>query len=421
MVVQEDPVQPPRPGRAIAASTAPEATPGPSRRIAMVVMSRYPADPRVRREAEALERAGHAVEVFCLRGPDEPARSVYGSVTAHRIMRERDKESVVQYLATSVAFTAASTARLLGKSVRTRYDAVQAHTMPDYLAFAGIVHRVLRRPLVLDLHDLSVELLGSKWSGRKAKLLTPIVKLGERVSCGLSTHLISTSPGFTDRLVSRGNDRDKITLVLNTANPDLFYDDGTRTFSPIERDARLVYHGTITERFGLAVAIEALVELRRHVPGSTFEIYGEAEPTELARLQGLVEELDLHDAVTFGGWRSFEELGPIIRSADIGVVPYLHDEFMDLALSTKTFEYAASGLPVVASRLKPVESVFGEEPIQYFEPGDARDLADQLIRACGDTDGRRRRAELAAAAVESISGEVMARRYVDLIEGAIGR
>ena len=40
----------------------------------MATMSLYPEDPRVRREAEALARKAVAVDVVCLRGPDQPAR-----------------------------------------------------------------------------------------------------------------------------------------------------------------------------------------------------------------------------------------------------------------------------------------------------------------------------------------------------------
>ena len=36
-------------------------------KVAMIVFSYYPADPRVRREADALVEAGMLVDVICLR------------------------------------------------------------------------------------------------------------------------------------------------------------------------------------------------------------------------------------------------------------------------------------------------------------------------------------------------------------------
>jgi len=37
-----------------------------NKKIAMVVFSYYPQDPRVRREAEALAEEGYSIDVFCL-------------------------------------------------------------------------------------------------------------------------------------------------------------------------------------------------------------------------------------------------------------------------------------------------------------------------------------------------------------------
>ena len=38
-----------------------------NKKIAMIVFSHYPEDPRVRREAEALDEAGYHIDIFCLK------------------------------------------------------------------------------------------------------------------------------------------------------------------------------------------------------------------------------------------------------------------------------------------------------------------------------------------------------------------
>lgn len=383
--------------------------------VCMIVMSRYPNDPRVRREAEALREAGIDVDIFCLRGAGERARESFGSITAYRIMRERDKEGLGAYLVLSVLFTVWATIRLLVRSTRTRYDLIQAHTMPDYLIFCGLFHKMLGRPLVLDLHDLSVELFDSRWGRRRSAMLLPVVAFVERVSCKLADHLISTSEGFEQRLIERGNDPDDITMVLNTADPSIFSYDGSRTFEPIERNARLLYHGTVAERFGLVMAIDALALVRKEIPGATLRVYGKYDPSCRAQMEAKIAALGLDDAVSLGGWKSFEEIAEIIDDSDIGVVPYLANDFMQLALSTKTFEYAASGLPVVASRLDPVTSVFDDDAVALFTPDDPQAMADQVVALCRDAGERARKVERAEAAVEAISGTVMAERYVGLV------
>ena len=325
--------------------------PEPDKRVCMIVMSLYPNDERVRREAAALERCGVAVDVICQRAEGEPAMERYGNVTAWRVTRQAVKENLAQYLWVASRFMLAASIKLHRLSLKQRFHVIQAHNMPDFLIFAGALHKLAGTPLVLDLHDLSVELYRTKWPGSKGRVLLPLVGVMEKLSCRLATRLITTSAGFKGRLVSRGIDPGKVELVLNAPDPRHFPFQPGRVFEPITEGLRLLYHGTVAERFGLAEAIEAVALLRPAIPGTTLRIHGKYDPAYRARLEALIEARRLRDAVTLGGWLGVAEIAPAIREADIGIVPYLRDEFMSLALSTKTFEYAAMGLPVAASRL----------------------------------------------------------------------
>jgi len=382
----------------------------------MVVLSLYPQDVRVRREAEALAREGVAVDVICLRDKGQEAIESFGSVTAHRIMNQRSKERIEAYLILSIQFTLAALARLLALSRKNRYALIQVHNMPDYLVFAGVLHRLIGRPLVLDLHDLSVELFQSKWSGNKSAILLPIVKLMERFCCWMSNAVITTSQGFKDRLLGRGIPEDKITLVLNTADPNIFEYQADREFLPIEREARLLYHGTVAERFGLLTAIEAVAHLQKTVPGSQLNIYGKYDLSFRKTLEAKIEELGLKGMVILNGMKSLEEINAIIRQTDIGIVPYLSDEFMNLALSTKTFEYAATGLPTVASRVNSLTGLFDDECICYAVPGDAKNLAERVAWLCGHPERRQSQAAKARAALSEIGYSVMIGRYLNLMK-----
>ena len=43
------------------------------------------------------------------------------------------------------------------------------------------------------------------------------------------------------------------------------------------------------------------------------------------------------------------------------------------------FEYIASGLPVVASRLKSGEELFNDSCVHYFEPGSVREFGRKSL------------------------------------------
>lgn len=399
----------------------------------MIVQSLFPQDVRVRREAEALVRAGVSVDVICLRGPgqaEEEALGAAGSDTigadirVFRPLAASDKGSVAGYLALAVRFTLMAGWRLLGMHRRERYSLIQVHNMPDFLVFAALPQSLAGVPVVLDLHDLSVELFGSKWAGWKTRVLVPLVRVGERLSCGFANRLITTSTGFRDRLIARGVRPEKITLVMNTPDKAIFGFDAGRGFTPIgggsEGDLQngplLLYHGTVQPRFGLDIAIRAVGELVNEMPGTTLTIHGNYDPDYRLELESLARELGLAENVRLLDFRPLEEIREIIRGSDIGLVPYRHDDFMNIALSTKTFEYAACGLPIVGSRLDSMLSIFSEDAVCLAEPGDPIDLAKKIRELCSDPERRRTQAAAAASALDDISWDVMAARYVGLIQ-----
>jgi glycosyltransferase involved in cell wall biosynthesis len=75
-----------------------------------------------------------------------------------------------------------------------------------------------------------------------------------------------------------------------------------------------------------------------------------------------------------------DEIERLIASLDVGVVASLGSE----GSSRVTLEYLASGVPVVASRVGGIPDVAecaADLPLRFFDPGNARQLADELERA----------------------------------------
>ena len=391
-------------------------------RVCMVVFSYYPQDPRVYREATALRRAGYEVDVFCLRQTPGTDCEDHEGVRVYRIMvGPRDKESLVRYLYHTLVFTLLAITRISQLARRRGYALYQVHNMPDFLVFSCAVGRLLGKPILLDLHDLSVELFETKLSGRRQALLLPLVVWQERLACRFADHLITTSEGFRRQLIARGHPESKITLVLNSADPLLFSYDETRRFEPLGDELRLLYHGTVARRFGLHEVIQAMPHLRSRYPRVSLDVFGKYDPAYQLELRALIEQLNLKDQVRLGDWRTPRELQEIIRAAHVAVVPYLRDAFMDIAISTKTFEYAASGLPVVASRLHAMTDIYSEDSVTYVEPGDSEALATAILALAGDPARRALQSRLAFEAQQHLSGAVMADRYTALITSLVAR
>ncbi len=386
----------------------------------MAVFSCYPADPRVRREAEVLAKAGFEVDIICLRSKGEDALGDYGRVTAHRVMRWPERtESLFRYFIASSVFAALSLAKLLRLSLRRRYSLIQVHNMPDHLVFVGLAHRMAGVPVILDLHDLTVELYESRTRGSVTAALLPFVKAAEKLSCAFADKVLTTSPGFRQRLIERGVPPDKIVLVFNSADNAVFSAPPEREWRKIEDGPALLYHGTVARRFGLHVAVEAVSLLRTRLPKTRLSVYGRFDPSYREELEDLIRERSLAEHVRLYGYLPLDRVGEAIGASDMGVVPYLDDPFMRLALSTKVFEYVCMRMPVVASRLESIMSVFGDDGIKYFKPGDPEDLALRIEEFCRNPDERKDYTERAARSYDVVAWPVMSEVYLGAVNGLI--
>src|SRR4029079_5875751 len=96
-------------------------------------------------------------------------------------------------------------------------------------------------------------------------------------------------------------------------------------------------------------------------------------------LKALAVELGIADRLTFHGRIPIDDVPAAVAAADIGLAPTRRDPFTDLTLSTKVYEYAAMGKPVVASRLPMVVSTFPPDTVATSHAGDDADMAAALV------------------------------------------
>ena len=388
-----------------------------SKRVCMVAMASYPGDPRIRRQAEALEQAGYEVDILCRFSSSgtQPKVEKFGKVTAYRIMNAPRQESMLKYLLISTIFLFVAFIKIQPLHLKNKYSMFQAHNMPDHLIFIGIIQKLLGVPLILDIHDLTVELFEEKWPGKKNLFLKSIVKFIEIVSCKFANQVITVTQTCKERLVKRGVPTEKITLVLNTPNDDIFLFNSSRKYEKITKRARLIYHGSIAERFGLHIAIDAMSIISEEIPGSKLFIYGRYNTTYGRLLIEKIKALNLEEAIILNGIIKREKLPDLLYNSDVGLVPYISNDYMNLALPTKAFEYIATGVPVVSSLLDDLSKTFSSNCICYVEDNNPHQLAQKVIELCYDPERRKMQSLSAIKEMNKISGGVMAKRYLSLV------
>ena len=385
-----------------------------TRRLWMVVHGEYPGDVRVAREARAAVSAGFSVEVFAARGPAERASESIDGVGVQRLPvgRRRDSGSF-SFLAEYLAFAALAILVIARRALRDRPDVVQVHNPPDFLIVAGLVPRLLGARLVLDVHDLSSDMFAMRFGeSRPARIAQRILEQIELLACRIADAVVTVHEPYRLELARRGVDAEKILVVLNSLDEALV--PGIPR-APAREPFRVVYHGTVTPHYGLGLVIDAFARIATRVPGAELEIIGGGDA--VSGLRERARELGLAGRVRLTG-RVVPQADVLehIQGASVGVIPNLPVRLNRFALSTKLFEYAALGIPVVAADLPTLRAHFSGDEVAYFRAGDADSLADALMRVAADYEAALARARAAAARYhESYGWREQARGYTTLL------
>ena len=357
-------------------------------RHCMVVHATYPlGETRVEREALVLVEQGYRVDVICLRGRNEPATETVEGVQVFRLPVGRNKgrglvSQLIEYL---VFFTLASI-KLTRLHRRQRYHVVQVHNLPDFLVFAAWIPKLSGARLILDLHDLMPEFFAGRFGTNLSGWPSRLLRWQERLSCRFANHVITVTEPWRETLIERGIPGEKISVVMNVADDRVFRAENEPE-TPARKDEgfTLVYHGNITWRYGIDLAVRAVDRVRNEIPQIHFLIHGHGDYRD--QLARLIDELGLQNHVTFTT-RAMPtlELPKLIRKANVGVVPYRRDVFTDGILPTKLMEYAALEIPVITARTPAIEAYFDSTMVQFFEPDSVDDLARCILELFNDRE-----------------------------------
>jgi len=109
-------------------------------------------------------------------------------------------------------------------------------------------------------------------------------------------------------------------------------------------------------------------------------------------------------------------LPEMLAPARIGLVPNLPSSATHLMLPVKMLDYATLGIPVIASRLRTVERYFGDGAVEFFEPGNAEDLARAIERLYLDADLRAQLVSHGRRAIERLSWDAQRAEYLNVID-----
>jgi glycosyltransferase involved in cell wall biosynthesis len=347
----------------------------------MVTFSSYPADPRPRRAAAALLKEGMSVDLICLGDENAPKREALNGINVLRLPITHRRGGKLSYAYNYSAFILACASILAARALKRRYHLVYVHNMPDVLVVSALVPKALGAKVLLDLHDPMPELMTTIFNLEKESLGVRLIRRLEKWSMARADLVLTVNVACKRIFTSRSCGPEKIGVVMNSPDEQIFpFRTPPLHLSPNGVPTKrlvIMYHGSLVERNGLDLAVDALARVREAVPAAELRIYGRKTPF-LEKVMHEARNKGLEDCVHYLGPRSLEDLVPEIEDCDVGVIPNHRNAFTEINTPTRIFEYLALGKPVIAPRTPGIQDYFGPESLFFFESGSSEELARKI-------------------------------------------
>lgn len=311
--------------------------------------------------------------------------------------------------------------RSIGVALTERYDLVFATSTPLTAGIPGIFARWLRgKPFVFEVRDLWPELPKAMGVIRNPLLLGAMSVL-ERVSYRSAHRLVGLSPGIVDGIARRGVPRERIALIPNGCDLDIFAGEVEpwRPGQVKSDDLLAVFAGTHGVANGLDAILDVAAELKRR-DRSDIKLMligqGKLKPAlqEWASREKL-ENIVFHDPVNKA------RLAGLMAGADVGLQTLANIPAFYYGTSpNKFFDYIAAGLPVLNNYPGWLAGMIRDNQCGFaVEAEDPQAFVDALEQAANDRAALKvmgmRARELAE---REFDREQLGNRFVDWLEGA---
>lgn len=381
--------------------------------------------------AQALIRAGHSVTMVC--GSYEQSET--GLTNPFKDGRRRGVADGIDIIEFELAYAnhmgfakrVAVFARFaLGSTLvalREPADVVFATSTPLTAGIPGIISRWLKRkPFVFEVRDLWPE-LPRAMGVISSPIVLWLLSVLEWVSYRSADRLVGLSPGIVKGIAARGVPSDRITMIPNGCDLDIFTSPKQAWRPEGVRDDQLlaIFTGTHGDANGLDAVLNAAAELKaRGRDDIRIGLFGRGREKSALEARAARESLDnvlFHDPIPKA------RLADLMAGADIGLQILRNVPAFYFGTSpNKFFDYIASGLPVLNNYPGWLAGLIEEHDCGIVvPPDDPQAFADALISAAEDREALRRMGIGARGlAASDFSRRELSMKWVRWVTGVVG-
>jgi len=171
----------------------------------------------------------------------------------------------------------------------------------------------------------------------------------------------------------------------------------------------IMYVGTISELHGSLDLVKAIRIVNKKAKNIAFVIMGEGYLKP--KIMEYIKKYQL-DNVILEGKVPQQAVPEYYALADILVIPHVRRIDSELDFPTKLLEYLASGKPIVASNLKAIADVVGDNAI-LVEPENSQAFADGILMLLNDEELAKRMGENGKKIIYNYSWEESAKKIYE--------
>lgn len=258
-------------------------------------------------------------------------------------------------------------------------DLVMGTSPPIFQAVSAWFIALLRRkPFLLEIRDLWPE-FAIDMGVLKNRLLIKLSRWLESFLYARADHILVNSPAYSDYLQQKGIALEKITLIANGVDIDLFNPQaGTgsvRQKLGLDGNFIITYAGALGLANDIPTVLRAADRLRAY-KNIRFLFVGDGK--ERYNLERMVEKMELSNII-FIGSRPKSEMPGILAASDACLAILMDIPMFKTTYPNKVFDYMAAGRPTVLAIdgviRKVIESAEGGV---FVPPGDDKSLADAV-------------------------------------------
>ena len=228
-----------------------------------------------------------------------------------------------------------------------------------------------------------------------------------------SSYVVANSKSLQETCKEFSPDHD-IDIITNGVDTEVFYPAQNKDFTK-NRDINILFVSRLMLQKGVDTLIRTMHALKeRNINNFNLTIVGEGHLKNI--MFTLIEEYNLKEKINYLGWKDLEELPDIYRKADIFILPSVME-----GMSSVVLQAMASGLPIVASRVKGFEEVLEENVnglfAEYNNPNEFAHAIEKLIKS---PELRGKMSSNSIKKANQFSWENIAKRYLELYEMSVG-